>query len=101
VEDWRRESIAARAAQLHRGLLELGYDVGPRHDSPIVPIRAAGPIEAGLLWRALQEQGVYTNCVIPPAVPRSVLRTSVMATHTEADIDRALEAFARCAPVRS
>jgi 7-keto-8-aminopelargonate synthetase-like enzyme len=36
---------------------------------------------------------VYTNCAIPPAVPRPVLRTSVMATHTEADITRALDGF--------
>jgi 7-keto-8-aminopelargonate synthetase-like enzyme len=53
-------------------------------------------IEAGLLWRDLKAAGVYTNCVIPPAVSRPLLRTSVMATHTEADIERALEAFARC-----
>jgi 8-amino-7-oxononanoate synthase/serine palmitoyltransferase len=47
----------------------------------------------GILWRALLDRGVYANCSIPPAVQRPMLRTSVMATHTEAQIDRALEAF--------
>lgn len=50
---------------------------------------------AGHLWKELLAQGVYTNCAIPPAVPKAVLRTSVMATHSEEDITRALEAFGR------
>ncbi|HET9690939.1 MAG TPA: aminotransferase class I/II-fold pyridoxal phosphate-dependent enzyme [Acidimicrobiales bacterium] len=95
-EGWRREAVAARAAQLHRGLTELGYAVGPATDSAIVPLHVDDVVDAGLLWRELKANGVYTNCVIPPAVARPLLRTSVMATHTEADIDRALEGFARC-----
>jgi 7-keto-8-aminopelargonate synthetase-like enzyme len=41
------------------------------------------------------DAGVYTNCVLYPAVPRdrALLRTSVMATHDDAHIDRALELF--------
>lgn len=94
-EGWRREAVAARAAQLRTGLAELGYRLGAAADSPIVAVHVEGAIEAGLLWRALLDAGVYTNCALPPAVPRPVLRTSVMATHTEADITRALDAFAR------
>jgi 7-keto-8-aminopelargonate synthetase-like enzyme len=47
------------------------------------------------LWRALYEAGVYTNAVIPPAVPpsKSLLRTSYMATHTDEQMDRVLELF--------
>ena len=52
---------------------------------------------AGQLWKDLLDEGVYTNCAIPPAVAKAVLRTSVMATHTEADIDDALAGFARAA----
>ena len=96
VEDWRRQSVAARASQLHAGLAELGFDVGPPTESAIVAVHVDDVIEAGLLWRDLKAAGVYTNCVIPPAVSRPLLRTSVMATHSAADIDRALEAFARC-----
>lgn len=93
-EDWRREAVAARAAQLRSGLAELGYRVGPPTQSAIVAVHVDGVWQAGLLWKSLLERGVYTNCAIPPAVPTPVLRTSVMATHTEEDIDRALQAFA-------
>ncbi len=61
--------------------------------SPIVSVRVGDNWEAGLLWRALIDEGVYTNCAIPPAVPRAMLRASAMATHTEQHIDRALEGF--------
>jgi 7-keto-8-aminopelargonate synthetase-like enzyme len=45
----------------------------------------------------LHEEGVFVNCVISPAVPegRAMIRTSYMATHTRAHLDRALDAIAR------
>ena len=99
-EDWRREALAARAEQLRSGLCDLGYEAGGEPGSPIVPVHINDLWEAGQLWKRLLEEGVYTNCAIPPAVPRPVLRTSVMATHTAADIDAALAGFerARTAP---
>jgi 8-amino-7-oxononanoate synthase len=95
AEGWRREAVLARGAQLRRGLLDLGYPVGGEPGSAIIPIRVGEDWEAGRMWKELIEQGVYVNCAIPPAVPMALLRTSVMATHTEADIDRALEGFSR------
>ena len=52
--------------------------------------------KAVLLWRALYDAGVFVNTALHPAVPPggALLRTSVMATHDRATIDRALEAFA-------
>jgi 8-amino-7-oxononanoate synthase len=99
VEDWRREAVMALAEQFRGGLAQLGYRVRDRADSPIVAIQVGDNWDAGRLWKALLEQGVYTNCAIPPAVPRALIRTSVMATHTEADIRRALEAFEAVRPV--
>jgi 7-keto-8-aminopelargonate synthetase-like enzyme len=87
---------------LRDGLADLGYRVGEAVASAIVPVHVADLWQAGDLWRKLLDHGVYTNCAIPPAVPRPVLRTSVMATHTSADIERALAAFeAVGAPVGS
>ncbi len=94
-EDWRRESVLARAGQLRSGLADLGFDVGDSSGSAIVPVWVGDVWQAGLLWNALLSHGVYTNCAIPPAVPKALLRTSVMATHTEADITEALSAFER------
>jgi 8-amino-7-oxononanoate synthase len=96
-EDWRREAVAARAAQLRGGLAELGYQVGAATQSAIVAVHVSDDWEAARLWRALLDRGVYTNCAIAPAVPKPVLRTSVMATHTEAHIAQALDAFAAVA----
>jgi len=64
--------------------------------TPIVPVRVGEDWQAGLLWRALWDAGVFTNVAVHPAVPPggALLRTSVMATHDRAVIDRALDAFA-------
>lgn len=94
TEDWRREVVMARAEQLRVGLTELGYAAGGEPGSAIVPVHVGEIWEAGRLWKALLDHGVYTNCAVPPAVPRALLRTSVMATHSEADITAALEGFA-------
>jgi 8-amino-7-oxononanoate synthase len=64
--------------------------------TPIVPVLVGDDWKAALLWKALYERGVFTNCAIHPAVPPAgaLLRTSVMATHDRPTLDRALEAFA-------
>jgi 8-amino-7-oxononanoate synthase len=94
-EEWRRDAVRERAGQLRRGLAELGYRVSPGVDAAIVPIHVGDDWAAARAWRALLDQGVYTNCAVPPAVPsgRALLRTSVMATHSEAQIVDALRAF--------
>ena len=50
-----------------------------------------------LTWRLLFENGVFVNPVLSPAVPvgRQLLRTSYMATHTDAQLDRVLDTFER------
>jgi 8-amino-7-oxononanoate synthase len=55
-----------------------------------------GTLEQTLMfWRRLFDAGVFTNPVVPPAVPPDGcrLRTSLMATHTAEQIDFALEQF--------
>jgi 8-amino-7-oxononanoate synthase len=94
-EQWRREAVRSRADQLRKGLIDLGYRVGSADQGAIVPIHIGDDWDAARTWRALLDQRVYTNCAIPPAVrpARALLRTSVMATHTEGQIDDALRAF--------
>jgi 8-amino-7-oxononanoate synthase len=64
--------------------------------TPIVPVVVGDDWKAALLWRALYDAGVFVNTALHPAVPPggALLRTSVMATHDRATIDRALQAFA-------
>ena len=94
-EDWRREAVQARASQLRSGLRDLGFEVGEDTGAPIVPVHIGDEWKAAHLWRALLDNGVYVNCALAPAVApkRALLRTSVMATHTERHIDDALHAF--------
>ena len=94
-EQWRRQAVRARVDQLRDGLADLGYRVPANAEAAIVPIHVGDDWEAARTWRALLDHGVYTNCAVPPAVPsgRALLRASVMATHTEAQIAEALDAF--------
>ena len=82
-----------KIAKLWRtGLKEMGFNIG-NTVSPIVPIHI-GELEPVLFaWKKTYEAGVYTNCFVPPSVPEGqcLLRSSVIATHTEEQIDRALE----------
>ena len=107
-------SVLDNARYLRDGLAALGYAVvapqplpatGAQLDAPgvrdgtivtpIVPVVVGDDWKAVLLWRALWDAGVFVNTALHPAVPPSgaLLRTSVMATHSREDLDRALEAF--------
>ena len=96
--------VLDNARYLHRGLHDLGFHVvepttlpdGETVVTPIVPVLVGDDWKAALLWRALYDAGVYVNVAIHPAVPPggALLRTSVMANHETAMLDRALEAFA-------
>ncbi len=99
----RFAAVLTNARHLHSGLRELGLHVvepvtlpsGERLVTPIVPVLVGDDWKAALLWRALYDAGVYVNVALHPAVPPggALLRTSVMATHEPAVLDRALETF--------
>ena len=78
------------------GFRSIGFDIGPT-ETPIIPI-LVGPMEKTFIfWKALFDAGVFTNPVVPPAVPTAEcrLRASLMATHTPDHIDQCLEVFGR------
>ncbi len=94
-EPERRDALWVNTRHLQDGLRSLGFEIGPT-ETPIVPV-LIGPLEKTFVfWRKLFDAGVFTNPVVPPAVPPSQgrLRTSLMATHTPDQIDRAIETFA-------
>ena len=94
-EPERRDALWANTRRLQEGLRGLGFEIGPT-ETPIVPV-LIGPLEKTFMfWRKLFDAGVFTNPVVPPAVPPSQcrLRTSLMATHTSEQIDRAIATFA-------
>jgi len=93
-EPERREQLWRNAAHLRNGLQELGFHTG-RSETPIIPVILGEDILTFRFWRALFDRDIFTNAAVSPAVApgSALLRTSVIATHTPAQIERVLEAF--------
>jgi 8-amino-7-oxononanoate synthase len=85
------------AVQAHAPGVQASAAGGHEIVTPIVPVLVGDDWKAALLWRALYDAGVFVNTALHPAVPPggALLRTSVMATHDEATLERALEVFAQ------
>lgn len=96
AEPERRDALWRNTRRMQNGLRELGYDIGGT-ETPVVPVVIGALEHTFKFWKQLFDAGVYTNPVTPPAVPENScrLRISLMATHTDAHIDFALDAFAR------
>ena len=96
AEPERRTRLWENTRRLQDGCRSLGFDIG-HTETPIIPVLIGTLERTFVFWRKLFEAGVFTNPVVPPAVPPAEcrLRTSLMATHTPDQIDFALETFAR------
>ncbi len=95
-EPERTHRVLEIAERMREGFSQLGFDYG-NSQSPIIPIYIRDDQKTFAFWKALFEAGIYVNPVVPPAVPpeASLLRTSYMATHTDAQLDRVLDTFGR------
>lgn len=94
TEEWRRERLRALVARFRHEAQGLGL---PLADSPtpIQPILLGGAARA-LQWaEALEQSGVLVTPIRPPTVPegQSRLRVTFSARHTDAHLDRLLEAL--------
>jgi len=89
-----RLRVNENALRFYRGLKALGFELGPE-PSPVVSAIMASPETAFGLWAALLEAGLYTNVSLPPATPKglALLRSSVSAAHSKAQIDQAIALF--------
>jgi 8-amino-7-oxononanoate synthase len=84
------------ADKMRAGYKSLGFDIG-QSTTPIIPILIGDDMRTMFTWKALFEEGVFVNPVVSPGVSpgRQMLRTSYMAIHTDAQMDRVLEVFAK------
>jgi 8-amino-7-oxononanoate synthase len=99
------EKLLDNARYLRQGFRDLGLKVvepgtlpdGREATTPVVPVIVGEDWQAVLLWKSLFDAGVYTNVALHPAVPPggALLRTSLMATHEQEHLDRALAVFER------
>lgn len=95
AEPERRARLWQNTARMQDGLRSLGYDIG-ESETPIIPIQVGEMERMLVFWKELFDAGIFSNPVTPPAVPENScrLRISVMATHTDEQIDFALDVFA-------
>jgi 8-amino-7-oxononanoate synthase len=93
-EPWRVTQLHRQQARYADGLKAQGWNT---LDSTtcVVPVFIGDETETMDLTRMLFDRGVFVCPIVHPAVPRGTdrLRTCLMATHTDSDIDRALAAF--------
>ena len=77
---------------------DLGFDTG-KTESPIIPLFIRDEFAALQMTRMLINEGVFVNPVVSPGVPKedSLIRFSLMATHTFEQLDIAIDKIAKVA----
>ena len=78
--------------RMKQGLCDLGFDLGDSK-TPILPVYVRDLMVAFKVCKRLQEEGLFVNPVVSPAVApgQELIRISLMATHTDKQVDFALE----------
>lgn len=91
----RRSHLLAISDHFRQGLKKLGLTILDGM-TPVIPVFVGDMEKTFLACKLLFDQGIYVNPVVAPAVApdATMIRTSLTATHTFEQIDRALEVFA-------
>jgi len=97
TEPERRERLWQITEKMKSGFQAMGYDTGPS-ETPVIPLMIGKDELTFMLWKLLREDGVFTNPVIYPAVPKdqALIRTSYSATHSDEELDAVLASFKKC-----
>lgn len=76
----------------------LGFNTG-KSESPIIPLFVRDDIKTLKMAQSLLADGIFVNPVVSPGVPKedSLIRFSLMATHTFDQVDMAIDKIAKCA----
>jgi 8-amino-7-oxononanoate synthase len=90
------ERLWANTKYATRLLQEEGYDIGVT-ETPIIPIYIRDNEKTFLITKYLQDNGIFVNPVVSPAVPpdATLIRFSLMATHTFSQIDEAIDKLSK------
>lgn len=97
-EPERIDQLWRNTRKMHEGFKSIGFKIGTSQ-TPIVPILIGSEAKAFVFTQRLYEEGIFATPAIYPAVRygEAIVRTSFMATHTDADLDRVLEIFEKLA----
>lgn len=99
TEDWRREHLNNLIARFRRGAAEIGLTLMDS-PTPIQPILIGDSERALRLSALLKARGILVGAIRPPTVPAGSarLRVTFSAAHSEAQLERLLQALAECWP---
>lgn len=88
--------VTAISDMMRNELKAMGYRIG-NSQTPIIPIIIGDQFRTVQAWSYLFKAGIFANVALPPAVPSnfSLLRTSYMATHSDLQLEKVLDAFRR------
>ena len=91
-EPERMEKLWAVTNHALEGFRTMGCEIG-NTSTPIIPLYIRDFEKTLLVTKMLLDEGIFVNPVVPPAVPSgdTLIRFSLMATHTVEQVDFALE----------
>ena len=91
-ETWRHEALWRNNDLMRERLTDAGFNTGPS-ETPIIPAVVGEDMTAFVFCRRLIDEGVFVNPVVSPAVEQgnALIRLSMMATHTEDEINKAMD----------
>ncbi|MBK6735092.1 MAG: aminotransferase class I/II-fold pyridoxal phosphate-dependent enzyme [bacterium] len=97
-ETWRHEALWRNNDIMRERLQAAGFNTGPS-ETPIIPAIVGEDMTAFVLCRRLIDEGVFVNPVVSPAVEQgnALIRLSLMATHTEDEINLAMDKMEKVA----
>ena len=94
----KRGHLWKNSRRLHKGLRDLGFSLAtPEAQSAIIAVLLPDQEITVRMWQALLEGGLYVNMARPPATPAGMylLRCSLCADHSDEEVGRILETFAK------
>ncbi|MFA6885235.1 MAG: aminotransferase class I/II-fold pyridoxal phosphate-dependent enzyme, partial [Paludibacteraceae bacterium] len=79
------------------GFRNLGFEIG-HTETPIIPLFIRDNNKTFLFTKMLFDEGIFVNPVVSPAVPSNdtLIRFSLMATHTKEQVEIALDKIGKC-----
>ncbi|MBC7199390.1 MAG: 8-amino-7-oxononanoate synthase [Pseudomonas balearica] len=94
-EGWRREHLQRLVARLREGAAQIGLTLMDS-PTPIQPVLIGDSARALRLSALLRERGILVGAIRPPTVPAGSarLRITLSAAHSEAQLERLLQALA-------
>lgn len=95
-EKWRQKALWDNTHRMLQAFKDKGFETG-HTTTPIIPLYVRDNEKTFRLTRMLMDDGVFVNPVVSPAVPSqdTLIRISLMATHTFYQIDEAVEKIAK------